>query len=277
MQQGPNNVNAVIAEIRKAQDPANFLDDPLDPETILHAASQCGAGHALVYLVATPWGGVAVVAVSANTHLNTRGYFATIDLPRLTDTLIRRSSRQDSMGTAIHGRSSAVLVTPRSGNGFPVLSEWWPGETLRERTEALQRACIATGKRSTFAEAAQAVMSIPELMGLADKHRDALSENEYALCSATFEHLFLRQELQKTLETLATEIIHPLVAWLGEHEVPSIPLIPCGWLAAFRYQQCHSLMGALWVKCYQRVQPHCSVIATRSLQYWTTDGSICAR
>ncbi len=223
--------DTVITEIRKAQDPADFLNDPLDLAAILRAAAQCGTGHALVYLVATPWGGVAVAAFSPNPYWNTHGYFTSIDLPELTDTLVREiieTRLSNDMWQIIGGFGHAQV-----GNGFPVLSEWWQGETLRKRTEALQSVCIAVGKQSTFAEAAQATMAIPELMRLADTPHSELSEDEHVLLSTTFGHFFLRRELQKALGILATKIIHPLVAWLHEHEVSSTTLIPCGWLAAF--------------------------------------------
>ena len=52
--------DAVVAEICAAQDPPDFLNTVIEPAMILSTAEQGGQGHALVYLAATPWGGVAV-------------------------------------------------------------------------------------------------------------------------------------------------------------------------------------------------------------------------
>src|SRR5260370_15445647 len=78
---------AVIEEIRLAQDPADFLRDTLDAAMILQATEGCGPGHALVYLAATPWGGIAVAAFIAQPARSISAGFAALALPAPSEEL----------------------------------------------------------------------------------------------------------------------------------------------------------------------------------------------
>ena len=99
---------SIVTEIRAAQDPVDFLSDSLNATAILHIAEQVGDGHALVYLVATPWGGAAVTALNANSALHTQTRYAVLELPALTDTLVGELSRRALI--PIRASSLVVLV-----------------------------------------------------------------------------------------------------------------------------------------------------------------------
>jgi CHAT domain-containing protein/tetratricopeptide (TPR) repeat protein len=221
----------VVREIRAAQDPADFLETALDPLTILRAAERAGLGHALVYLTATPWGGVAVAALSANPNLGTPTRFAMLDLPHLSDALV-----SDLIDTHLSDDAQHItggFAYAQEHNGFVLMLENWPGATLRERAMALQQACVAAGKTSTLAEAAQAVAANPRLAHFADQSLDTLNDPDRERLTSTLAHLFLQSELRRCLETLAKVALRPLVAWLREQGVTSLTFIPCGWLTAF--------------------------------------------
>ena len=79
-------LDGVVAEVRSANDPGDFLADTFDALSLLKAAECGGAGHGLVYLVPTPWGGVAVAAYSANPLFSAPDRFSAFDLPSMTDT-----------------------------------------------------------------------------------------------------------------------------------------------------------------------------------------------
>jgi hypothetical protein len=121
--------------IRTAQDPPDFLENTLDATAILRAAECGGAGHALVYLAATPWGGVAATAFSANPLRNTHARFAMLDLPFLTDALINslnETTLDDETRHIIGGYAHA-----QEGNGFDGMWQQWAGKTFREMATAL--------------------------------------------------------------------------------------------------------------------------------------------
>src|SRR6266700_4003405 len=138
---------AVIEEIRLAQDPTDFLRDTLDAAMILQATEGCGPGHALVYLAATPWGGIAVAAFSAQPARSISAGFAALALPALTEELVR---------TLIETRlADSEYITggfdcAQRGNVFELLQAW-PGTTFRERADALHAACVAREHPCTIA------------------------------------------------------------------------------------------------------------------------------
>ena len=75
------DLDTAVAEIRAANDPADFLRDDLDMAAIWRAASRGPAGHALVYLLSTPWGGMALAALSANPATGTNSSFSRCRCP----------------------------------------------------------------------------------------------------------------------------------------------------------------------------------------------------
>ena len=233
--------DAVVEDIRTRQ--GDFLNDTLSAHTLLRAAGQCGMGHALVYLAATPWGGYAIAVFAANPHLQTSPRFAALDLPRLTDAFVNElieSRLDDNIDHVISGFDYA-----QRGNAFDLLSHW-PGTTLREKAASLHDAC--SGHRSTLNEATQALVnsvrdtesradvinrSLQGLAILVNIPLDTLFESSIALLRGTLAHEVLRRELERCLPALSEAMLRPLVAWLREEGATSLTLIPCGTLAAF--------------------------------------------
>ncbi len=222
----------VIAEIRAAQDPADFLVDSIDAATILRAAEYGGTGHALVYLAATPWGGTAVAALGTHASLSTPARFRAFGLPDLTDSF---------MGTLIEVRLDDDLqhivggfVQAQEGAGLTLINaQDWPGTTFREKAAAFSTACRVFGKTSTLVGAIDKVLSIDALTSTVNKPLDTLTRAEQSTLATTLNHYFLQQELERCLETLGKAALRPLITWLLEQGVTSLTLIPCGLLAAF--------------------------------------------
>lgn len=221
---------SVVAEIRQAQDPADFLDAPLDEATILRAAEQIGPGHALLYLAATRWGGVAVAALSAQPTLGTQSRFAALLLPALTyqfvgDLLEPRLG--DGTRRVIGGFGAAL-----ESRGLAILQRYWSGVNFRESATALHDACMKAGQESLLDEAAQAILSLPAFVQSIDQPFEALERKERTHLESQLSDLFLELELEHCLTVLAENALQPLVAWLREEGVGSMTLIPCGWLSA---------------------------------------------
>ncbi len=220
---------AVIEEIRLAQDPPDFLRDTLDAAMILQATEGCGPGHALVYLAATPWGGIAVAAFSAQPARSISAGFAALTLPALTEELVR---------TLIETRlADSEYITggfdcAQRGNVFELLQAW-PGTTFRERAGALHAACVAREHPCTIDAAAQFVLALPELAPFVDHPLTDLSEERTSLLASTLNHAVLQRELQRCQSALNRTLLQPLLAWLHKAGVCSLTLVPCGRLAAF--------------------------------------------
>src|SRR6266581_5553505 len=220
---------AVIEEIRLAQDPTDFLRDTLDAAMILQATEGCGPGHALVYLAATPWGGIAVAAFSAQPARSISAGFAALALPALTEELVR---------TLIETRlADSEYITggfdcAQRGNVFELLQAW-PGTTFRERADALHAACVAREHPCTIDAAAQFVLALPELAPFVDHPLTNLSEERTSLLASTLNHAVLQRELQRCQSALNRTMLQPLLAWLHKAGVCSLTLVPCGRLAAF--------------------------------------------
>jgi len=221
-------LDAIIKEIRMAQDPPDFLEDTLDASTILQTAQHRGVGHALVYLAATPWGGTTIIAVNTHTHQESAS-FSMLDLPTLTDSFLN-----DLLHTKLDVQSGQLLGGygyAQEGSGFALLSQQWPGKTFHESATALHLACTTTGQASTLDKAAQKVLGA--LADVVNQPFTQLEREAIARLSNTFGHFFLHLELERCLEALAEVAIRPLVTWLLAQGVSSLTLIPCGVLAAF--------------------------------------------
>lgn len=222
-------LNEVIAEIRAARDPENFLEGILDAKTILQAARCGGPGHALVYLVATPWGGVAVAVLNATHEANTQSCFTTFDLPELTAPLVYELIHlklDEATNHVIGGFSWA-----QEGNGFLLMLRDWMSETFRGQATQLHKACNRMDKKSTLDEAAQAMLT--RFPSLADRPLHDLSKDEFNALMRSLNRLFLELELQHSLDVLSKVVVRPLTGWLHEQGVTSLTLIPTGQLAAF--------------------------------------------
>jgi methylated-DNA-[protein]-cysteine S-methyltransferase len=208
-----------------------FPGDILDAKTIEHAAQCGGVGHALVYLTATQWGGVAVSALNAHSDLDTRVRFATLELPTLTDSLMHDlcETRLDD-GTR---RITGGFLYARRGDGFDLVLHGWEGRTVRERAEALHAACVMAGHAGTLDRAMQRVLANPTHACLADQAIEKLAATDRALFKSDLEHVFFQLELERCLKILANVALRPLSAWLREQGAMSLSLIPCGVLATF--------------------------------------------
>ena len=221
--------DAVIEEIRVARDPVDFFHDTLDAAMILQAAERCGPGHALVYLAATPWGGVAIAALSAQPGMPSSARFASLALPALTEHVVR--------GLIETHLPDSEYVTggfdcAQRGNVFALL-QVWPGRTFREQAAALHVACSISAHRGSIDAAAQDVLALPELTPFLDQAFTTLSEESSSLLASTLNHNVLQRELQRCQLTLSETVLQPLYSWLHDASVGSLTLIPCGRLAAF--------------------------------------------
>jgi CHAT domain-containing protein/tetratricopeptide (TPR) repeat protein len=221
--------DVVIEEIREARDPADFLLDTLDAAMILKAAECCGTGHALVYLAATPVGGIAVAAFAPHpgTHISSR--FASLALPTLTEEFVSAliETHIDETEHVTGGFDCA-----QRGNCH-ILLQSWPGATFHEQASALHIACTTRGHTGTLDAAAQFVLAVPELAPLVDHTLTTLSEGGHSVLASTLNHAVLQHELQRCQSALREAALEPLVAWLQEAGVRSLTLVPCGSLAAF--------------------------------------------
>jgi CHAT domain-containing protein len=221
--------DVVIEEIREAQDPADFFLDTLDAAMILKAAECCGIGHALVYLAATPGGGIAVAAFASHpgTHISSR--FASLALPTLTEEFVSAliETHVDETEHVTGGFDCA-----QRGNCH-VLLQRWPGATFREQADALHMVCTTRRHTSTLDAAAQFVLSVPELAPLVDNTLITLRAGSSSLLASTLNHAVLQRELQRCQSALREAALEPLVVWLHEAGMRSLTLVPCGSLAAF--------------------------------------------
>lgn len=223
---------SAIEEIRTAQDPADFLHDTLEEATIVKAAERCGDGHALVYLAATPQGGMAVAAFAAHpVHFGSQSAsrFVSLALPDLTEEFVSVliETHVDNAERVTGGFDCA-----QRGNCHTLL-QTWPGATFREQAEALHTACLAQGHSSTLDMAAQHMLAVAELTPLIDYPFTLLSQESQSLLASTLNHAVLQGELQRCQSGLCAVALEPLVAWLKQADMRSLTLIPCGSLAAF--------------------------------------------
>ena len=229
--------DAIVSEICSVENPTGFLQSSLDEATILQAAQHVGSGHALVYLLTTPWGGLAIAALNSNPAAGTVARFAALSLPQFTSHLI--DDLIESHAGSDPRRVLSGFGLTQEGSGFALLLQNWPGGTLREKATVLHQANVAEGAGSTFEGAMQALLEIPECADLAvlplEQFRRDTQENRerLGLLNNTFFHLLLRLELDRCLTALSDVALRKLAGWLREEGATGITLIPCGALAAF--------------------------------------------
>ncbi len=223
--------DSVLNEIHQAQDLSFFLDMDIDEATILQATKQCALGHAIVYLAATPWGGVAVGAFGSNPALKTADRFRALDLPQLTDTFIA-----DLIEKRLPDGNRPVISSfaiAQAGDGFDVFMQTWPGDTFRDRATALHAACEAVGETSTFDLAAQKMLQTSWLTELVDLPLTHMPASTYRRLAGAMKFYLLHYELQRCLNFMTRVAMRSLAEWLQHEGVTSCTLIPCGLLAAF--------------------------------------------
>lgn len=216
--------DAVIAEIRRHADPADFLDDEPDAALLARAANQA-PGHALVYLVPTPWGGLAL-GVFAGPPPHT----AALALPGMTAAFVEQlieATLPDGTGRVIGGFGHA-----QADSALDVLAQQWPGPTPRASVEALRRACAAAGFAAPLDAAAQTLQRQPRLALLLNRPWDQLTPEERGTLAATLNARLFPPELARCLQYLGPVVSGPLYVWLTAQGARSLTLIPCGPLGA---------------------------------------------
>jgi len=96
LRQARDDFYTSVFAIRAAGDPADFFYDNFSSETLLRILDEKPAEYALIYLLATPWGGLALGTFGANATRGTAPRFAALNIPLLTlDTLHREELFRD--------------------------------------------------------------------------------------------------------------------------------------------------------------------------------------
>jgi tetratricopeptide (TPR) repeat protein/CHAT domain-containing protein len=225
---------AILQEVRTTQGPLSALNTQVDEATILRAAQHCGLNHALVYLVGTSDGGVAVAALSGNAEQQRPARFATLDLPRLTADLVAnlledRLLVKDLPVSCSYGAAQA-------GFGFGWFLENWQGQTFRERALALHTVCEARDEVCTFDRAAWQTTQAPWLARQVDTSLEEMLADDNRELRKTMDQFLLQEELRRCLGILEEVALRPLATWLEQEGVTGCTLIPCGALLAFPLQ-----------------------------------------
>ncbi len=228
------DLDAVIKEIRTARDPANFLEETVNLTDILDASASGGPGHTLVYLVAAPWGGMAVAVFGDGSGRQARDSIATFDLPDLDDKTVRDLLSVDLIGEvkpAIGGYGYA-----QEHMGFGIFYRDWRGVSFQGRAESLQDACFMEGRVGLLNRAAQDVLHDAAVAHIVAQPLKSLKMNEFKLLVDMLNKRFLSLELQRVLETFSQAGLPKLIDWLVARGAKSLTLVPCGWLATFPLQ-----------------------------------------
>lgn len=215
----------VVADIRAARAPADFLPTDVDRETIWQATRRGAPGFALVYLLATPWGGLALAALRDQSGAERA---EALPLPELTSALT-----QDLLQTELIPRSGSIVGGfghAQEGRGLSFISYNWPGNTLAEKVASLGVACDRAGQSSALLAAAQEILAYP---AIAELGAQPLDQDTYLRLDPTFEHAYLQRELRRCLPRLGSVTLRPLADWLRGLGVTGLTLVPCGALATF--------------------------------------------
>lgn len=228
--QAEHDFKMIVQEIRTEEGFDVLQEEKPDASTIVKIARRIGLQHALAYLVATPWGGFALVALPTDQNTEPEKSFFAVNLLHLTTHLIADlldSRSGDDTNTLIGGYAYA-----QRGQGLDLLDPWrQPDKTFRETVLSLHQQCITCQQESGLDYAAQKVLTLPDLASLVDLPLDKVDENNNLIYK--FKHAFLHYELERCFEVLRTSALSPLLTVLQEHAIASLTLIPCGWLAAF--------------------------------------------
>lgn len=224
--------DAIVTEIRAERDPEGFLYETFDANAVLRAAERMGEGHALVYLAPTPWGGIALAALSASAARHTPSCFLAREFPSLSDAFVE-DLIETHLGTH-KGHIIGGFDCAQQNNAYELIQRW-PGGTFRERATALHQACEAAECTGSLDAASLQILSATdtELVPLIDRPVIMLGEGERELLAETFNHWVLHYELLRCQSLLAEAVMQPLLVWLREEGAASLTIIPCGALAAF--------------------------------------------
>jgi len=238
--------HAALSAIRAAGDPPHFLEDTTRWSALRAALEQLPAGQAIVYLLATPWGGLALglrldsAQTTGDEDARKRSglrwnaqagvEYATLALPHLTDALLQDTLEvelQDGSGRLVGGFGVA-----QTGRAWDLLLSDWPGVSLQDCAAALASRCAAVGQESALCDATQDLLRSTRGRAIARTPLTLLPPAERGRLRVTLNHLLLQRELRRGVTLLAAAAIRPLAAWLRAHGVMGLSLIPCGALAA---------------------------------------------
>jgi CHAT domain-containing protein/tetratricopeptide (TPR) repeat protein len=214
----------VVAEIRIAQHLPDFLTDKLDTRTILDIA--------LIYLAATPWGGMALTALVPSPGEQTaEPYCAALELPALSEAAL-----DDLLEVILDDRNSIIIggfLHAQEHHGLDLLLQQWQEKTFRELATRLHSACEAANQASTLDTAAQTLLASPVLADLVDCPFEQVAAAQMEKLASPLEHTFLQLELQRCLTRLSESAMQPLIRWLRWSGSQRLTLVACGPLAAF--------------------------------------------
>ncbi len=223
--------DVVVSEVRAANDPADFFNAPLDANVIAEVVERIGTRHALIYLAATPWGGVAIAVLGSQVDGVATRRFVVLDLPELTERWVAELlQRRFKDGTE---RVMGGYALAQEGAGYQQMINDWPGDTFAAKACALHSMCQELGQVSTLDLAAQEVLQSETVSPLVMMPLFLLSVEESLLLEDTFATVFLQQELRFCLERIGADFLPSIIAWMCEKEATSVTFIACGPLAAF--------------------------------------------
>jgi CHAT domain-containing protein len=219
----------VDTEIRTTCD----LSEPprdVDLSTILRATTVGGPRHAVVYLLTTPWGGIALGAFGSECSEQQQDRFGVLDLPECTDRLMKQLLQMpigDGTSALVGGYAQAQIY---EGVGHLAV---WPGPSLSVKMKTFHTACQFRRVESMLDDAARTILNaLPLVEQLAAEPLEELGTEQLQRLNATLSHAFLQRELRRVLPVLSRVIVRPLVAWLQQRGVETVTLIPCGYLSA---------------------------------------------
>lgn len=210
-----------------------FFRDQVTWNALTRIVAVGGSASAVVYILATPWGGAAVGirargvgargprALNPFTHL----------VPALTSDALYALVEQRLLSG--RGRVVGGYLHAQEYNGLALLLQDWPGEFLADRAEALAAAANEEGVMSLLALAAQAICAAPTMARLVERPLPGLQPAELEQLATALNTAFLQLELQRCLPRLAALCTGPLIRTLRAHKLERATLIPCGALAAF--------------------------------------------
>ncbi len=226
--QAKQSFDAVVAAIRARNAPGDFLLDSVAPQTLWLALHRCGVGHALIYLIVTEWGGVALLArADGSGSLQ----YAVLELPELTEQFIGEKIEQELPDSS---RIIGGYAHAQAGAGFALFSQCI-GDSFAAKAEALHASCRAAGQVSMLDRAAQHILQDPIWQNLTNvplEHISAANRKLYLQLQAAFNAAFLRLEADRVLRAIGRAILQPLADWLPRQGITQVTLIPTDALAA---------------------------------------------
>ncbi len=210
--------DACLAEIASSQAIADFMQTEV-PETVFSdALACCPANHALVYLLATHWGGLALIVCGTNSASGIKSRVLSLDLPDLTWDMVEELidhqidvGYQDVIGGFAWGQTGSAF------GRFRALD--WTGDTFAERAASLHSACRAVHKQGSFDVTTQAICAMSEFADILDEPLNELAHHasrKLAAVAGVFDHEVLLHEIRRGLTTLATVAMRPLATRLRE-------------------------------------------------------------